>query len=168
MSQRGLEALLRPKSIAVIGASEKPERAGFLMMRNLLDGGFNGPILPVTPTHKAVCGVLAYANINNMPNKPDLAILCTHDRRNLTLLEDLGTRGCKAVIILSAATEQFPELKACAQRHHMRLLGPNSLGLLAPWQGLNASFSPVPIKKGRLAFISQSAAVANTILDWVQ
>lgn len=49
MSQRGLEALLRPKSIAVIGASEKPERAGFLMMRNLLDGGFNGPILPVTP-----------------------------------------------------------------------------------------------------------------------
>lgn len=168
MSQRGLEALLRPKSIAVIGASEKPERAGFLMMRNLLDGGFNGPILPVTPTHKAVCGVLAYVNIASLPITPDLAILCTHNRRNLTLLEDLGTRGCKAVIILSAATEQFPELKACAQRHHMRLLGPNSLGLLAPWQGLNASFSPVPIKKGRLAFISQSAAVANTILDWAQ
>lgn len=168
MSQRGLEALLRPKSIAVIGASEKPERAGFLMMRNLLDGGFNGPILPVTPTHKAVCGVLAYANIASLPITPDLAILCTHDRRNLTLLDDLGTRGCKAVIILSAATEQFSELKACAQRHHMRLLGPNSLGLLAPWQGLNASFSPVPIKKGRLAFISQSAAVANTILDWAQ
>ncbi|CNL89791.1 bifunctional acetate--CoA ligase family protein/GNAT family N-acetyltransferase [Yersinia frederiksenii] len=168
MSQRGLEALLRPKSIAVIGASEKPERAGFLMMRNLLDGGFNGPILPVTPTHKAVCGVLAYANIASLPITPDLAILCTHDHRNLTLLEDLGVRGCKAVIVLSAATEQFPELKACAHRHHMRLLGPNSLGLLAPWQGLNASFSPVPIKKGRLAFISQSAAVANTILDWAQ
>ncbi|WP_338659011.1 bifunctional acetate--CoA ligase family protein/GNAT family N-acetyltransferase [Yersinia intermedia] len=168
MSQRGLEALLRPKSIAVIGASERPERAGFLMMRNLLDGGFNGPILPVTPTHKAVCGVLAYANIASLPITPDLAILCTHDSRNLALLEDLGIRGCKAVIILSAATEQFPELKACAQRHHMRLLGPNSLGLLAPWQGLNASFSPVPIKKGRLAFISQSAAVANTILDWAQ
>ncbi|CFR15785.1 TPA: bifunctional acetate--CoA ligase family protein/GNAT family N-acetyltransferase [Yersinia enterocolitica] len=168
MSQRGLEALLRPKSIAVIGASEKPERAGFLMMRNLLDGGFNGPILPVTPTHKAVCGVLAYANIASLPIIPDLAILCTHDHRNLTLLEDLGVRGCKAVIVLSAATEQFPELKACAHRHHMRLLGPNSLGLLAPWQGLNASFSPVPIKKGRLAFISQSAAVANTILDWAQ
>ncbi|AHM72485.1 bifunctional acetate--CoA ligase family protein/GNAT family N-acetyltransferase [Yersinia hibernica] len=168
MSQRGLEALLRPKSIAVIGASEKPERAGFLMMRNLLDGGFNGPILPVTPSHKAVCGVLAYANIASLPITPDLAILCTNNRRNLPLLEDLATRGCKAVIILSAATEQFAELKACAQRHHIRLLGPNSLGLLAPWQGLNASFSPVPIKKGRLAFISQSAAVANTILDWAQ
>ncbi|CNK94805.1 putative acetyltransferase [Yersinia mollaretii] len=168
MSQRGLEALLRPKSIAVIGASEKPERAGFLMMRNLLDGGFSGPILPVTPTHQAVCGVLAYADIASLPITPDLAILCTHDSRNLALLEDLGVRGCKAVIILSAATEQLAELKACAHRHHMRLLGPNSLGLLAPWQGLNASFSPVPIKKGRLAFISQSAAVANTILDWAQ
>ncbi|MCL7703642.1 CoA-binding protein, partial [Enterobacter kobei] len=56
MSQRGLEALLRPKSIAVIGASMKPERAGFLMMRNLLAGGFSGPVLPVTPAWKAVCG----------------------------------------------------------------------------------------------------------------
>jgi acetyltransferase len=168
MSQRGLETLLRPKSIAVIGASEKPGRAGFLMMRNLLDGGFSGPVLPVTPRYKAVCGVLAYMDVASLPVTPDLAILCTHNHRNLTLLEDLGTRGCKAVIILSATTAQFPELKACAQRYHIRLLGPNSLGLLAPWQGLNASFSPVPIKKGRLAFISQSAAVANTILDWAQ
>ena len=60
MSQRGLEALLRPKSIAVIGASMKPNRAGYLMMRNLLAGGFNGPVLPVTPAWKAVLGVLAW------------------------------------------------------------------------------------------------------------
>lgn len=168
MSQRGLEALLRPKSIAVIGASEKTDRAGFLMMRNLLDGGFSGPILPVTPSHKAVCGVLAYPNIASLPLTPDLAILCTNASRNLHLLNDLGTRGCKTVIILSAPPEQFAELKACAQGYNMRLLGPNSLGLLAPWQGLNASFSPVPILKGKLAFISQSAAVANTVLDWAQ
>ncbi len=61
MSQRGLEALLRPKSIAVIGASMKSNRAGYLMMRNLLAGGFNGPVLPVTPARKAVLGVLALA-----------------------------------------------------------------------------------------------------------
>ena len=60
MSQRGLEALLRPKSIAVIGASMKPDRAGYLMMRNLLAGGFNGPVMPVTPAYKAVQGVLAW------------------------------------------------------------------------------------------------------------
>lgn len=168
MSQRGLEALLRPKSIAVIGASMKPDRAGYLMMRNLLAGGFNGPVLPVTPAYKAVQGVLAWPDVQSLPFIPDLAILCTHARRNLTLLESLGQKGCKTCIILSSPPEQQSELLACASRYQMRLLGPNSLGLLAPWQGLNASFSPVPIRKGKLAFISQSAAVSNTILDWAQ
>ncbi len=168
MSQRGLEALLRPKSIAVIGASMKPDRAGYLMMRNLLAGGFNGPVMPVTPAYKAVQGVLAWPDIQSLPFVPDLAILCTHAKRNLTLLEALGEKGCKTCIILSSPPEQQAELLACASRYQMRLLGPNSLGLLAPWQGLNASFSPVPIRQGKLAFISQSAAVSNTILDWAQ
>lgn len=168
MSQRGLEALLRPKSIAVVGASMKPDRAGYLMMRNLLAGGFNGPVLPVTPAWKAVCGVLAWPDVASLPFTPDLAVLCTHAKRNLALLEALGEKGCKTCIILSAPAEQHAELLDCAARFQMRLLGPNSLGLLAPWQGLNASFSPVPIRKGKLAFISQSAAVSNTILDWAQ
>ncbi|WP_312416129.1 GNAT family N-acetyltransferase [Pseudescherichia sp.] len=168
MSQRGLEALLRPKSIAVIGASMKPDRAGFLMMRNLLAGGFAGPVLPVTPAWKAVQGVLAWPDVASLPFTPDLAVLCTHAKRNLSLLEALGQKGCKTCIILSAPPEQHADLLACAGRFQMRLLGPNSLGLLAPWQGLNASFSPVPIARGKLAFISQSAAVSNTILDWAQ
>ncbi len=168
MSQRGLEALLRPKSIAVIGASMKPDRAGFLMMRNLLAGGFSGPVLPVTPAWKAVCGVLAWPDVASLPFTPDLAVLCTHAKRNLALLEALGEKGCKTCLVLSSPPEQHAELLACAARFQMRLLGPNSLGLLAPWQGLNASFSPVPIRKGKLAFISQSAAVSNTILDWAQ
>lgn len=168
MSQRGLEALLRPKSIAVVGASAKTDRAGYLMMRNLLAGGFDGPVMPVTPSHKAVCGVLAWPDIASLPFPPDLAVICTNSKRNLELLQALGEKGCKACIILSAPPEQLPELLACATQWQMRLLGPNSLGLLAPWQGLNASFSPVPIQKGKLAFISQSAAVSNTILDWAQ
>jgi len=168
MSQRGLEALLHPKSIAVIGASPRKDRAGYLMMRNLLAGGFNGPVMPVTPAYKAVCGVLAWPDIPSLPLAPDLAVICTHAKRNIELLEALGERNCKACIILSAPPEQLPELLACAAKWQIRLLGPNSLGLLAPWQGLNASFSPVPILKGRVAFISQSAAVSNTILDWAQ
>ena len=131
-------------------------------------GGFAGPVLPVTPTWKAVLGVLAWPTVASLPFSPDLAVLCTHARRNLELLEALGEKGCKTCIILSSTPDQFSELKACAARYQMRLLGPNSLGLLAPWQGLNASFSPVPIRKGKLAFISQSAAVSNTILDWAQ
>ncbi|MFS3860981.1 bifunctional acetate--CoA ligase family protein/GNAT family N-acetyltransferase [Proteus mirabilis] len=166
MSQRGLEALLRPKSIAVIGASDKVGRAGTTMMKNLLSGGFNGPVFPVNPTRNSVSGVFTYPSIDKLPQVPDLAIICTHHRRNLELLKQLGQSGCKAVIVLSAQSEQFQAIKSLCQQHHIRLLGPNSLGLLAPWQGLNASFSPLPVKKGKLAFISQSAAVANTILDW--
>ena len=126
MSQRGLEALLRPKSIAVLGASQQPGRAGNLMMSNLLAGGFGGPILPVTPRYKAVCGVMAYPDVASLPLTPDLAIICTHAKRNLALIEALGQRGCKTAIVLSSPPEQFAELKACAQRYAMRLLGPNS------------------------------------------
>ncbi len=108
MSQRGLEALLRPKSIAVIGASMKPQRAGYLMMRNLLAGGFNGPVMPVTPAWKAVLGVLAWPTIESLPFTPDLAVLCTNARRNLELLEALGQKGCKTCIILSSQPEPVP------------------------------------------------------------
>ncbi|MDF4667665.1 CoA-binding protein, partial [Vibrio parahaemolyticus] len=156
MSQRGLEALLRPKSIAVIGASEKLGRAGTTMMKNLLSGGFNGPVFPINPARGSVSGVFTYPSIDKLPQVPDLAIICTHHRRNLELLKQLGESGCKAVIVLSAQPEQFQPIKLLCQQYHIRLLGPNSLGLLAPWQGLNASFSPLPVKKGKLAFISQS------------
>jgi acetyltransferase len=115
MSQRGLEALLRPKSIAVIGASMKPNRAGYLMMRNLLAGGFNGPVLPVTPAWKAVLGVLAWPNINSLPFSPDLAVLCTNASRNLALLEALGEKGCKTCIILSAPRRST---QSCWPAHH--------------------------------------------------
>lgn len=166
MSQRGLEALLKPESIAVIGASEKAGRAGHLMMRNLLAGGFNGPVLPVTPHWRSVCGVMCYPTITDLPLTPDLAILCTHADRNDRLLRQLADKGCKACIILSAPRDQFPALKVLAAELGIRILGPNSLGLISPLQGVNASFSPVPIRSGKLAFISQSAAVSNTLLDW--
>jgi acetyltransferase len=94
-------------------------------------------------------------------------VLCTNARRNLELLEALGQKGAKPASF-SPPAGTVSALLECAARYQMRLLGPNSLGLLAPWQGLNASFSPVPIHRGKLAFISQSAAVSNTILDWAQ
>ncbi|MFP1454093.1 CoA-binding protein [Escherichia coli] len=113
MSQRGLEALLRPKSIAVIGASMKPNRAGYLMMRNLLAGGFNGPVLPVTPAWKAVLGVLAWPDLPACPLHRPCGFMyrCS---RNLALLEELGEKGCKTCIILSApgiATRRSPRLR---------------------------------------------------------
>ena len=100
MSQRSIVSLFKPTSVAVIGASDNPTRAGRAIMRNLLSGGFSGPIMPVTPKYTAVMGVLAYPNIEALPVKPDLAIICTADHRVPSIIERLAQFGCKAAIII--------------------------------------------------------------------
>ncbi len=123
------------------------------------------PSLPVTPARKAVLGVMARPDIASLSFHPDLA-LCTNASRNtVTGLRALA-RGVN-VRILSAPTSQHEELLVPGIIK-MRLLGPNGLGLLAPWQGAECQLFSIPIKQGKLAFISQSAAVSNTILDWAQ
>ncbi len=131
MSQRGLEALLRPKSIAVIGASMKPNRAGYLMMRNLLAGGFNGPVLPVTPAWKAVLGVLAGRILPACPLHPTLRFYVLMPTVILFFWKSSARKAVKPALFFPPAS-QHEDLRACALRHNMRLLGPNSLGLLAP------------------------------------
>ncbi|WBA16244.1 bifunctional acetate--CoA ligase family protein/GNAT family N-acetyltransferase [Salinivibrio proteolyticus] len=173
----GIDQLLKPKSIAVVGASDRANRAGYVVTRNLQSGGFQGPIMPVTPKYQAVAGILAYKTIEALPLVPDLAILCTRGEYNLSLIEQLGERGVKLVIVLAAGmrgqfNEQgeshFSRMQAIAARYTMRVLGPNSLGMILPWLNLNASFAPVSANKGNIAFISQSAAVCTTILDWAK
>ncbi|MDE1229898.1 bifunctional acetate--CoA ligase family protein/GNAT family N-acetyltransferase [Vibrio aestuarianus] len=169
-----LSPFLKPKSIAVIGASVRPFRAGNIVMKNLLQGGFDGAIMPVTPYYPSVCGVLAYKTIDALPIVPDIAILCTHATRNVAIFKQLAAKGISSVIVLSSdmykLDDQGIEIqKQCseiAKSAAIRVLGPNSLGLILPWLNFNASFSPVTALKGNIAFISQSAAVCTTILDW--
>ena len=169
-----LTHLLKPKSVAVIGASSKPMRAGNIVLKNLLHGGFEGAIMPVTPRHSSVCGVLAYRTIAELPMVPDVAIVCTNATRNVAIFRELAIKNVKSVIVLSAdmhlADEQGSSIQeVCsniAKAAEMRVLGPNSLGLILPWVNFNASFSPVTAQKGKIAFISQSAAMCTTILDW--
>ncbi|MFD1008551.1 bifunctional acetate--CoA ligase family protein/GNAT family N-acetyltransferase [Oceanisphaera ostreae] len=170
MPQQGLDALFRPASIAVIGASHRDDGAGKLVMKNLLAGNFSGPIMPVNPKYEAVAGVMAYPDISSLPRTPDLAIICTPAEKNPEIVEQLGSKGCKAAIILAAGTtpEQLTQMKDSARAHKMRLLGPNSMGVMMPHLGLNVSFAPFPAKPGRIAFVSQSAAVCSTILDWAR
>ncbi|HAS62739.1 MAG TPA: protein acetyltransferase, partial [Vibrio sp.] len=169
-----LKYLLKPSSIAVIGASTQPMRAGNIVMKNLLLGGFEGAIMPVTPRYKSVSGVLAYRDIDSLPIVPDVAILCTHASRNIALFTQLAAKGVKSVIVLSADMHETSSTGetvqdlcvGIARSSGMRVLGPNSLGLMLPWLNFNASFSPVSPQKGKIAFISQSAAMCTTILDW--
>ena len=170
MNVKRVSQFFNPKSVAVIGASNNAGRAGFVVMRNLLQGGFNGPIMPVSFKHKAVHGVLAYSNIQSLPQVPDLAVICTNKNTLEQIVTELGEIGCKhAIIVASGASKaQKRALKAIAQQTGVSILGPNCLGLLIPHLGLNASFSHTVAESGKLAFISQSAAVCSTILDWAK
>lgn len=170
MTVKRISQFFNPKSVAVIGASNNKSRAGFVVMRNLLQGGFKGPIMPVSPKHKAVHGVLAYPNIAALPQTPDLAVVCTNKNTLKDIILQLGEIGCQHAIIIASGSnhEQKNTLKEIAKSAGVSLLGPNCLGLLVPHIGLNASFSHTVAEPGKLAFISQSAAVCSTILDWAQ
>ncbi|CAE6925324.1 COG1042 Acyl-CoA synthetase (NDP forming) [Vibrio sp. B1REV9] len=156
-----LQKLFKPNSVAVIGASPKALRAGHIVMRNLLQSGFGGAIMPVTPKYKTVSGVIAYPSIAALPYTPDIAILCTNVSRNQQLLKELDERGTEFAIVISDDAEDL-ELSALS----IRVLGPNSLGIILPWQQFNCSFSPVAAKPGKIAFVSQSSSVCTTVLDW--
>lgn len=170
MKPSGLDRLFKPQSIAVIGASTDPQKAGHVVIRHLLAGQFKGPILPVSPHSQAIAGVLAYPDIQSLPLAPDLAILCTRRERVLPLIEELGKKGTGAAIILAAqfSAEDRLQLQRLCRQYGIRLLGPNSMGMLLPGQGINASFSPIAAMPGQVAFLSQSAAVSTTILDWAK
>jgi acetyltransferase len=170
MKPSGLDRLFTPHSIAVIGASSNPQKAGHVVIRHLLAGQFRGPILPVSTDSQAIAGVLAYPDVASLPLAPDLAIICTRRERVLPLVEALGQRGAGAVIILAGdfSDQERAELQRLRHQYGIRLLGPNSMGMLLPGQGINASFSPIAAKPGQVAFLSQSAAVSTTILDWAK
>ena len=174
---RNLEALLAPRSVAVIGASNRPQRVGTVVMRNLLRGGFAGPVMPVNPKHAAVAGVLAYPDVASLPVAPDLAVICTPPATVPGLVRALGDAGARAAAVLTAGLSQSrdeggrPLVERVLQeagRHGLRVLGPNSLGLLVPGIGLNASFAHTDAQPGHLAFVSQSGAVCTTALDWAR
>lgn len=147
-------------------------------MQNLLKGGFQGPIMPVNPKYQAVCGVLAYPNVQALPMNPDLAILCTPPQTIPRLLQELGERGVRAAVILTAGMRPEPEEKEgatvwtdmldAARTYSMRLLGPNTIGLLIPGMHLNASFAHMEALPGSLAFVSQSGALCTAVLDWAR
>ncbi len=177
MSVRNLKKLFRPTSVAVVGASNTADTPGARVMRNLLHGGFKGPIMPVNPKYDSVQGVLAYPEVSALPIVPDLAVICVPARDVPPVVESLGQRGCGAAVIISVGLNAEADgegrplsevILDSARRHGLRLLGPNSLGLLAPGAGLNASLSPQPAHKGRIAFVSQSGALCATVLDWAR
>lgn len=175
MTVRNLDRLLSPASVALIGASPTPRSVGQVTARNLLQGGFKGPILPVNPRHTAIEGVLAYPSVAALPIAPDLAVIATPPDTVPGLIAELGQRGTRAAVVLTAgfgeggaeAGEQRRQAMLDAARPHLlRVLGPNCVGLLVPGIGLNASFAHLGARPGDLAFLTQSGAIVTALLDW--
>ncbi|MBC7993666.1 MAG: bifunctional acetate--CoA ligase family protein/GNAT family N-acetyltransferase [Rhizobacter sp.] len=175
MSVRNLEHLFRPQSVAVIGASERERSVGAVVMRNLREGGFSGPLWPVNPKHKRIGDLPAWPSVEALPQAPDLAVICTPASTVPGLIAELGRKGTRAAVVLSAGLKgpsgdagvsiEQAMLQA-AKPYLLRILGPNCVGVLVPGIGLNASFAHAAAQPGPLAFVSQSGALATAMLDW--
>ena len=168
MTVRNLDRLFKPTSIALIGATRKPNTIGAVVARNLFNAGFDGPIMPVNPSERAVEGVLTYKTVDDLPVAPDLAVICTPAATVPATIDALGKRGTKAAIVISSgfSKEQMQTLREAAKPYLMRVLGPNSLGIMVPGRGVNASFGHVTPKKGDVALVAQSSMVVTSIADW--
>lgn len=169
MTTRNFEALFAPRSLALIGASERAGSVGAVLARNLFAGGFSGPILPVNPRRPEIMGRPCYPDVAALPHAPDLAILATPAPVIPDIVRELGERGCRAAIVIStgfAAPALRKSLLDASQPHLVRLVGPNCLGMISPHIGLNASFAHLMPKAGDIALLTQSGAIATSLLDW--
>ena len=174
MSTRNLRSLFAPRSVALIGASERPGSLGATLLANLAAGGFRGAVYPVNPKYTELAGQTVYAGVADLPAAPDLAIICTPPATIPSLIRQLGEKGTRAAIVLSAGLhvardERGRSLKQAmldaAHPYLLRILGPNSAGLLSPALGLNASVAHSGALPGRIAFVSQSGALMTGMLD---
>lgn len=177
MSVRNLPFLLAPRSLAVVGASNRPLSVGEALMRNLMRGGFSGPILPVHPHEKYVAGVEAYPGVADLPAAPDLAVIATPPDAVAPLVARLGERGTRAAVVLTAdfgeggheaGLRRRQQVLDAAKPHLLRILGPNCLGLAVPGIGLNATFAREAPLSGDIAFLTQSGGIAVAVLDWAK
>ena len=170
MSIRNLDRLLSPKSVAVIGASNRPASVGATVWRNLRAGRFEGPLYAVNPKHAKLDGATVFARVHDLPQAPELAVVCTPPTTVAGLIDELGRLGTCAAIVMTAGlnAEQKQAMLDAARPHLLRVLGPNCVGLLSPHLGLNATFAHTDALAGDIAFVSQSGALVTAVLDWAK
>ncbi|MBD2506388.1 bifunctional acetate--CoA ligase family protein/GNAT family N-acetyltransferase [Nostoc muscorum FACHB-395] len=169
-----LDAIFVPKSVAVIGASEKAGSVGRTLLWNLISNPFGGTVFPVNPKRHSILGIKAYPTIFDVPEKVDLAVIATPATTVPGIIAECVDAGVKGAIILSAGFKEAgaegvaleQQILEQAQRGKMRIIGPNCLGVMSPRTGLNATFASTMARPGNVGFISQSGALCTAILDW--
>ncbi len=172
--RRPLDFIFAPKTLAVIGATDRPGSVGRTLLWNLISNPFGGTVYPVNPKRSNVLGIKAYEDITAIPEAVDLAVIATPALTVPTVIRHCGEAGVKGVIILSAGFKEIgmvgieleQQILTEARRHRIRIIGPNCLGLMNPLHGLNATFASTMARPGNVGFISQSGALCTAILDW--
>ncbi|MBV2234045.1 MAG: bifunctional acetate--CoA ligase family protein/GNAT family N-acetyltransferase [Sterolibacterium sp.] len=178
-AQHYLQPLLAPASIAIIGASNNEESTGTLLACNMLDMDYQGRLFFVNPKHKTLFGQPCYARVEDIPQRLDLAAICTPARSVPGIIEACGQAGTRTALIVSSgfvASGVLPargavlerNLVEIARRYRMRLLGPNCLGIMRPANGINLTYTRCSVHPGGIGLISQSGALCTAILDWAQ
>jgi acetyltransferase len=169
-----LSGLIKPRSITVIGASENQTSLGGTVLKNLLEGDFQGPVFPVNPAYTKLFGHTSFDSVELLPETPDLALIATPVDITADIVQQCGRKGIRHAVILSAGSDEYLEnehnagLIAVANEAGVRLLGPNSLGVIRTDIGLNASTGRCMVRRGDLAFVSQSGAICSATIDWAE
>jgi len=167
MTIRNLDSLFSPRSVAVFGASDRPHSVGATVWQNLASG-FKGRLYAVNPRRPVLGHARAYGSAAELPEAPDLAVVCTRPDTLPGLIAELGARGTRAAVVVTAglSAAQKQAMLDAARQHTLRILGPNCIGMLVPRLGLNASFAHANASPGPIAFVSQSGALVTAMLDW--
>jgi acetyltransferase len=169
-----LQPLLAPRSVALVGATAREGALGRIVYRNLLEAKLKGTLYPVNPKHETIFGRKAYARLADLPDKVDLAVVVTPARAVPQIVREAGAAGTRAAVVLTSGFAETgaagkalqDELVQAARAGGVRVLGPNSLGLMRTDTGLNATFARGNALAGGLALVSQSGAICSAILDW--
>jgi len=168
-----LESIFRPKSVAVVGASNAPEKYGYIILKNILEAGFQGPVYPVNPKATDILGRPCSRSIADLPAGVDLAVIIIPAKAVPQAVAEAGQRGIRAAIIISGGFAESGnegaalqrELVEVARHSGVRLVGPNCQGVNNPYHGLCASW-PLLTQRGEIAVISQSGTVGAALMDW--
>jgi acetyltransferase len=171
-----LAPLFEPSSVAIIGATERADAIGAVLLNNMLGAKYSGSLLAVNPKYRWVRGVKCHRSIAEVRHPVDLAVIATPPATVPGVIEECGRAGARSAIVITAGfSEVGPEgaaleraAVASAKRYGLRLLGPNCLGLMRPGIGLNATFARGNVKPGSLGIVSQSGAICTAILDWAR
>ena len=169
-----MRELFEPASVAVIGASAESNKVGNIILGNIIESGFQGPLYPINPRYPEIMGLKCYPRVIDVPGPVEMAVVVVPAKFVLQVMEECGQKGVRAAVVISAGFKEVGlegaklerQLGEIAHRYGMRVVGPNCLGLVNTHHHLNATFAQEAPREGNIAISSQSGAICVVVLDW--